>query len=335
MKIYQSNNLGKLTLKNRVIMPPMCTYSSHNQDGMPNSFHYTHYVSRAIGQVGLIIVEATGVVPEGRITDHCLGIWNDQQMHALEEIVKGVHRQGSKIALQLNHAGRKCTANVDTIYAPSAIAYDDQSRKPKALTHNDIQDVIHAFVQAAKRANQAGFDAIEIHMAHGYLLSEFMSPITNKRDDKYKDASVLFVELLAEIKKVWPKQKPIIIRVSATDYEENGYDVYDTISMIEPILNDVDLIHVSSGGITPKAPRAYPGYQVDFATIIKEKTNKPVVAVGLITSIEQAIDIVENERADYVAIGRALLRNPHWLLEGFVQSNRKDLIPKPYLRGYR
>ena len=335
MKIYQSNNLGKLTLKNRVIMPPMCTYSSHNQDGMPNSFHYTHYVSRAIGQIGLIIIEATGVVPEGRITDHCLGIWNDRQMEALKEIVDGVHSQGSKIAIQLNHAGRKCTANVETIYAPSAIAFDHDSRVPKALTDKDIQEVIQAFVQAAKRANQAGFDAIEIHMAHGYLLSEFMSPITNKREDKYRDASVLFVELIEAIKKVWPEEKPIIIRVSATDYETYGYDVYDTINMIEPILDDIDLIHVSSGGITPKAPRAYPSYQVEFATIIKEKTNKPVAAVGLITSIEQAIDVIENERADYVAIGRALLRNPHWLLEGFIQSNRKDLLPKPYLRGFR
>lgn len=337
MKIFEASKIGDLTLKNRFIMPPMCMYSAFNHDGMVNSFHKAHYVSRAIGQVGLIIVEATGVVPEGRITDQCLGLWNDAQRDGLKEIVTAVHEQGSSIGIQLSHAGRKCTAvdGVDTIYGPSAIAYSDAYRTPKAMRKEDIKHMIQSFVDAAKRANEANFDAIELHIAHGYLLSSFMSPLSNLREDEYKDASVLYTELIAAIKTVWPKEKPIILRISATDYEKDGYDVYHAIKTLQPILDNVDAIHVSSGGITPIKPKAFPGYQVPFASIIKEVTKKPVIAVGLITTPEQVIDIIENDRADYVACGRALLRNPHFVLEAMMNSKRKDLLPEQYQRGFR
>lgn len=337
MKLFEPYTLKNLELKNRVVMPPMCMYEVDKHDGIAHSFHYAHYVSRAIGQVGFIIVESTGVVPEGRITDNCLGLWNNQQRDAFKPIIEAVHDQGSKIAIQLNHAGRKSTAvdGIDTIYAPSPLAYSDEYRTPNELTEEQIKATIQAFSDSAKRADEAGFDAIELHMAHGYLLSEFMSPVTNQRTDKYKDAGVLFKELLAAIKEVWPTEKPILIRVSATDYEEHGYDVEDTFNMIKPILDDIDCIHVSSGGITPTVPKAYPGYQVPFATRLKELSHKPVIAVGLITTPEQAIDIVENDRADLVAIGRALLRNPHWYLEALYQSRKKDAITKAYQRGFR
>lgn len=337
MKIFESSKIGPMTLKNRYVMPPMCMYSVKDHDGMPNHFHMAHYVSRAIGQVGLIIVEATGVLPEGRITDACLGLWNDAQRDALKEIVDAVHQQGSKIGIQLNHAGRKCgaTLGVDTIYGPSEIAYNEDYRTPNSLTTDQIKAVIQAFVDASKRADEAGFDVLEIHMAHGYLLSSFMSPLSNKRTDAYKDPSILFKELMNAIQTVWPKEKPIIIRISATDYEPEGYDVHKAIEMIRPILNSIDAIHVSSGGITPTVPKAFPGYQVQMATTIREQTQKPVIAVGLITTHEQAMDIVGNQRADYVAIGRALLRNPHWVLEAMMKSKENSLIPKSYLRGFR
>jgi NADPH2 dehydrogenase len=337
MKLFNEAYIGNMPLKNRVIMPPMCMYEVHKHDGIATSFHLAHYVQRAIGQVGLIIVEATGVLPEGRITDRCLGLWNDTQKEALKPLVEAVHLQGSKIAIQLNHAGRKCTAidGVDTIYAPSALAYDENSRIPQALTPEEIQIIIQAFRLSAKRADEAGFDAIEIHAAHGYLLSEFISPITNQRTDKYKDPSILLVELVAAIKTVWPHTKPIIIRISATDYEQSGYTVDDVAKILQPILNDIDAIHVSSGGITTTVPKAYPGYQVPFATQIKHLSNKPVIAVGLINEMSLALDIIENDRADFVAIGRALLRNPHWYLDALFKTDRHDKLPSAYVRGFR
>lgn len=337
MKIFEKSQIGNLEIKNRFIMPPMCMYSAFDHDGIATQFHHAHYVSRAIGQVGLILVEATGVTPEGRITDRCLGLWNDTQRDALKEIVRDVHREGSKIGIQLNHAGRKCTAidGVDTIYGPSNLAYSDDYRLPKAMSNEDIQSMIQAFVDSARRAHEANFDVIELHFAHGYLLSSFMSPISNQRTDRYQDAGFLYKELIDAIKTVWPKEKPIIVRISATDYEKDGYDVHHAINTLEPILDDIDAIHVSSGGITPIIPKAYPGYQVPFATIVKNKTQKPTIAVGLITTPEQAIDIIETNRADYVAVGRGLLRNPHWVLETMMNSKRKDLLPEQYLRGFR
>lgn len=335
MKLLEKASIKNLELKNRYIMAPMCMYAAHKKDGIPHAFHFSHYVSRAIGQVGLIIVEATGIVPEGRITNQCLGLWNDDQKDAFSKIVDAVHEQGSKIALQLNHAGRKCRTEDPVIYAPSAIAYNEKYRTPKEMSQQDIKQMIKDFATAAKRADEAGFDAIEIHMAHGYLLSSFMSPYTNKRIDKYRDATVLFEELMESIHSVWPKEKPIFVRVSVTDYEENGLDVKGVAKILDPILDTFDVIHVSSGGITPIVPHAYPSYQVPFAQELKTRTKKPVIAVGLINTTDQAIDIIENDRADFVALGRALIRNPHFVLESYMQTRQKDKIPFSYQRGFR
>lgn len=335
MKLFEEANIGNMTLKNRFVMPPMCMYKVDKEDGVANSFHTAHYTSRAIGQVGLIILEATGVVPEGRITDLCLGIWNDTQKDALKVIVDAVHEQGSKIAIQLNHAGRKTTTKGNIIVGPSALAFSDDYQTPKEMTQSEIKQMIEDFTLAAKRADQAGFDAIELHMAHGYLLSSFMSPVSNKRIDKYHNPAVLFKELMDSIKTVWPQDKPIIVRVSATDYEPDGYDTKDVATMLKPILGDIDAIHVSSGGITPTNPKAYPSYQVEFASELKALTNIPVIAVGLITTTEQSIDIIENNRADFVAIGRGLLRNPHFVLESYMSTRQKDKIPFSYRRGFR
>lgn len=338
MKLLENFEIKDMVLKNRVVMEPMCMYSATEHDGKATHFHFAHYVARAIGQVGLIIMEATGVVPEGRITDDCLGLYSDDQIEPLKKIVDAVHAEGSKIGIQLNHAGRKCTATdgVDTIYGPSALAYSDKYRTPIEMTQEDINNVIDAFRSAAKRAYQIGFDAIEIHSAHGYLISEFMSPISNIRTDKYKDGGVLIYEIATAIREVWPMSKPLLIRVSATDYEDNGLDVDTTISMLKPSLGLIDLVNVSSGGITPNPPKLiYPGYQVDFATKIKKELNVPVIACGLLGSLDLVSFILESQKADLVGLARPLLSNPNWLLQSAHSRRKLDIIPYQYERGFK
>ena len=199
MKLLEPIKLGNLELKNRVVMEPMCMYSALKHDGVATPFHVAHYSARAIGGVGLVIVEATGVSPEGRISDACLGLYNDEQTQALKKVVESVHYNGAKIAIQINHAGRKCGAidGVDTIYGPSELAYNDKYRTPKALDEEGIDRVITEFTQAARRAHDCGFDALEIHGAHGYLLSQFMSPYANERSDEYADG-ILFTKKVVE-----------------------------------------------------------------------------------------------------------------------------------------
>ena len=338
MTLFTPYKLKEIELKNRFVMAPMCQYSCFDHDGILTPFHKTHYQARAIGQVGYIIVESTGVSPEGRISDRCLGLWNDSQRDAFKTMVDDVHALGSHIGIQLNHAGRKCVAvdGVDTIYAPSALAFDEKSRVPQALSVDDIKTVMNDFRDAAKRADEAGFDALEIHGAHGYLVSQFMSPVTNQRDDVYSDPKVFLNELLDAIESVWPKDKLLTIRISATDYEEFGYGVDDVIEMLRPFKDRLDLIHVSSGGITPIAPpRIYPGYQVGFATSIKEALDVPVITCGLINQLDLVSDILENGRADLVAMGRNLLRDPNWLLQAAHSRRKTHLIPEQYLRAFK
>lgn len=337
MKLFKPYEVNQTTFKNRLVMAPMCQYMCHQHDGHVTTHHHTHYTARAIGQVGYIIVEATGISPEGRITDDCLGLWHDDQVAGFKKLVDDVHELGSHIGIQLNHAGRKCTAvdGVDTIYAPSALAFDETSRTPKALSVEDIKHVINDFKQAAIRADQAGFDSLEIHGAHGYLVSQFLSPISNQRTDQYKDPVIFLEELLDAIESVWPSHKLLTIRVSASDYEEGGTHVSEMIEILRPFKDRFDIINVSSGGITPiRPPHIHPGYQVPFATAIKEALNVPVIACGLINELDLVSDVLENGRADLVAMGRNLLRDPQWLLTQAQKRRKQDVIPKSYLRAY-
>lgn len=337
MKLLELYKLGNVELKNRIVMEPMCMYSVENHDGKATSFHFAHYVNRAIGQVGLIIVEATGIVEEGRITDNCLGIYNDVQLEGLKRIVEGVHEQGSKIGIQLNHAGRKCCAidGVDTIYGPSAIAFDEKSKEPKAMTKQDIDNVVEAFKQAAIRADKAGFDALEIHGAHGYLISQFMSPISNKRMDEYKDGGLFLEKVVSAVRDVWPKDKILSLRVSATDYEENGQSVNDTIRMVERVKDMIDVLNVSSGGITPIRPHSlYPGYQVDFAIEMKKALQIPIIACGMLGDVSLASYLIESDKVDLIGLARPLLTNPYWVVETAVGRKKNEWIPKQYIRGY-
>lgn len=329
MKLLEPYNLGNLNLKNRLVMAPMCTFIVTDHDGIATPTHFTHYVARAIGDVGLIIVESTGVSPEGRISDYDLGLYDDRQVAPLKELVDEVHGNGAKIAVQLNHAGRKSQAHDkdDAIYAPSPITYDTKSRMPIELTEKGIERVISDFVSAAKRADQAGFDAIELHAAHGFLINQFISPLTNTRLDRYAEPGVFLQELIAAVKAVWPVDKNLWIRVSATDYAEGGYAVSDLIPIIRSIREDIDCVHVSSGGVVSMVPKGFPGYQVDFATSIKQETKLPVIAVGMLDSDNLIDYILETDKADLIALGRALLRESSWLLSYENRHGRNDLIP--------
>ncbi len=249
-------------------MSPMCMYSSHMEDGKVQNWHITHYTSRAVGQVGLIIVEATAVTPQGRISNHDLGIWGDEQIEGLKIIVDRCHEHGAKVGIQLQHAGRKATVDGE-ILAPSPIPFNEKIKTPKEMTKTDIQDTISAFQAAARRVKQAGFDAIEIHAAHGYLLHEFLSPLTNKRNDEYGSSPEnryrLLKEVIEAVKKEW--DGPLFVRISASDYHPEGLTVVNYYDYaIEMKKQGVDLIDCSSGGLIPDAKiDVYPGYQVQFA----------------------------------------------------------------------
>lgn len=338
MYLFESFTVKNMTLRNRVVMPPMCMYSA-GTDGMPTDFHFTHYTSRAVGGAGLIIMEATGVLPWGRLSDHCLGLWNDEQAKALAPIVAACQRHGAKMAIQLNHGGRKCEAREKTIFAPSAIPFEPTSPMPREMTEADIRDTVQAFRSAAARAAAIGFDAVEIHGAHGYLLDEFLSPLTNRRTDGYGGSTEnrcrILIETLRAVHEVWPADKPVLLRVSAEDYEPEGLHPAEMAKIVELVKPYIDVLDVSTGGIVPTPPSPiYPGYQVRAAEELKRSSGLPTVAVGLITEAHQAEEILGEGRADLIAMGRELLRDPYWALHTARELNVEYPWPEQYLRGF-
>ncbi|WML32875.1 NADPH dehydrogenase NamA [Clostridium sp. OS1-26] len=338
MNTFKSYILKNANLKNRIVMPPMCMYSS-DETGKANEFHYNHYVTRAIGGVGLIIVEATGVAKNGRITDNDLGIWDDAHVDGLKNIVHGVKKYGSKIAIQLNHGGRKYVGTAGEVVAPSAVKFDEKSSLPKELTKDKIKEIILSFKDAAKRADEAGFDAIEIHAAHGYLIHQFLSPLSNLRVDEYggniKNRTRFLKEVLQAVVEVWPKEKPILLRVSAYDYKNGGINLHDMIEIINDVKEYIDMVHVSTGGLVPAEINTYPGYQVNFSNTIKTKCNIPTIAVGLITDVNMMEEIISNDRADLVAVGRELLRNPYFVLNEAKIRNIDIDYPDQYKGAFK
>lgn len=339
MYLLNSFTVKSMTLHNRIVMPPMCMYSA-GTDGIANEFHFTHYTSRAVGGVGLIIMEATGVLPRGRISDHCLGLWNDDQAKALKPIVTACQKQGSKVAIQLNHAGRKCEAREMIIDAPSAIPFSQDSPMPREMTEEDIHETVNAFRDSAARAAEIGFNAIEIHGAHGYLISEFLSPLTNHRTDGYGGSTEkrcrILIEILKAIHEVWPVEKPILLRVSAEDYEPNGMHLEEMSKIINFVKPYIDVLDVSTGGVVSTPPmKIYPGYQVKIAEQLKQVCGIPVVTVGLITDPHQVEEILGGERADLVALGRELLRDPYWILHTARNMEVEYPWPEQYRRGFQ
>lgn len=338
MKTFEKYTIKDMTLKNRIVMPPMVMYSS-DDGGKVKDFHFAHYVSRAIGGVGLIIMEATAVAPNGRITTADLGIWGEGHFVGLKRVVDVCHEVGGKIAIQLAHAGRKSEVKDEPIVAPSPIPFSGDYPVPVELDLNGIKGIVNSFKEAALRALRIGFDAIEIHGAHGYLIHEFLSPLTNKRRDNYGgnlENRVRFLkEILEGVREVWPEDKPILLRVSASDYSEGGIDIDEMVRIINLIKGYVDIVHVSSGGLVTVPIKLYPGYQAGFAEKIKKECGIPTIAVGLITQLEHVESILGSGGADLVALGRELLRNPNWVLESARDYNIELEWPFQYERAFK
>jgi NADPH2 dehydrogenase len=324
-----------ITIKNRIMMSPMCMYTA-STEGIPNDWHIVHYATRAIGGVGLIMQEATAVESRGRITDRDLGIWNDEQAKELKKIVDICKANGAAVGIQLAHAGRKCDILYEDVVGPSPIKAGDNYKLPRELSIEEIKSIVKAFGEAARRAHLAGYDVVEIHAAHGYLIHEFLSPLSNKRKDEYggsiENRARFLIEVIEEVRKNWPQTKPIFVRVSADDYIEGGINIDMMVDYINMIKDKVDLIDVSSGGLLSADINLYPGYQVKYAETIKKRCNIKTSAVGLITTQELAEEILSNKRADLVALGRELLRNPYWVLHTY--TSREDW-PKQYERAFK
>lgn len=336
VKLFSPYTIRDIEFKNRIAMAPMCMYSSHNQDGKVEDWHKTHYATRAVGQVGLIIVEATAVQPQGRISSEDLGIWSDEHIEGLTEIVRLNKQHGARTGIQLAHAGRKATVD-GTIHAPSPIAFDEKYKTPAEMTIADIEETVEAFKQGAIRAKQAGFDVIEIHGAHGYLLNEFLTPLCNHREDEYGGSAEnryrILGQVIEAIRSVW--EGPLFVRISAEDYQEGGMDSSQYAEMAGWMKEQgVDLVDVSSGGVVPAAIHPFPGYQVPFADTIRQQANIATGAVGLITSALQAEEILQNDRADIVLLARELLRDPYWAYTAAKELGVEIESPVQYKRGW-
>jgi len=349
--LFEPLKLRGITLVNRIGIPPMCQYSA--QGGMASDWHFVHYSSRAVGGAALMIVEATAVLPEGRISSGDVGLWDDKQIAPLARIAQFARAQGCVPAIQLAHAGRKAsvglgwqaqhtlTANEGgwQIVAPSAIPFGADYAIPAELALDGIRAVIAHFVAAARRALTAGFDAVEIHAAHGYLLHQFLSPLSNHRTDAYggsfENRTRLVREVVEAVRRVWPDRLPLLIRLSATDWVEGGWNADETVALCR-ILKDlgVDLVDVSTAGLVPAAIiPAGPGFQAEFAARVRHEADIPVAAVGLITSPAQADHLIRSGQADLVLIGREILRNPYWPLHAAQALGQTVSWPAQYFRA--
>jgi 2,4-dienoyl-CoA reductase-like NADH-dependent reductase (Old Yellow Enzyme family) len=349
--LFDPLTIRGVTFPNRIWVSPMCQYSAI--DGVATSWHDVHIGSFATGGTGLIMMEASGVVPEGRISTACLGIWNEAQTERLKPIVDFAHSMGTKIGIQLAHAGRKASClppwsdhpmaskaegGWDCV-APSAISFGGKYPVPKELTVAEIKTLVKSFADAAKRAVMAGFDLVEIHAAHGYLIHQFLSPISNKRDDEYggsfENRIRFFIEITEAVRKAIPDAMPLFARISASDWLEDGWTIDESVELCKLLKSiGVDLIDVSSGGTSSGAPVPVgPGYQVPFAERIRRESNIFTCAVGLITEARQANEIVESGRADAVMMAREFLRNPRWPLQAAKELNAEVSWPNQLLRG--
>ena len=340
-----------VTIPNRIVVSPMCEYSS--QDGFANDWHLVHLGSRAVGGAGLIFTEATAVTPEGRISPEDLGIWNDAHIEFLSRIVHFVKFHGSVPGMQLAHAGRKGStyrpwSGQGAIpikeggwvpLAPSAISFADNYPMPRAATRQEIAALVDAFAAAARRALEAGIRVLEIHAAHGYLIHEFLSPLSNRRTDEYGDSfenrTRLAREIVSAVRKQMPDQLPLFIRISATDWREGGWDVDQSVELAKQLAPlGVDLVDCSSAGLAQDQKIILgPGYQVPFSERIRREAGVKTGAVGLIETKEQVAEILENNKADLVFMAREFLRDPYWALHAADDLGAKIGWPVQYLRA--
>jgi 2,4-dienoyl-CoA reductase-like NADH-dependent reductase (Old Yellow Enzyme family) len=353
-KLFKPLKLRDLEVRNRIFIAPMCQYSCENQDGVVNSWHEVHYGSRSVGGAGMVIVEATGVSPEGRITPWCAGIWNEEQVVAWKRVNDIVKNHGARSAIQLAHAGRKASTQRGWDGKSGTISVADRGwstvsatsepfegyEPPRELQTAEVYEIIEEFKSSAERSVRAGFEAIEIHAAHGYLIHQFLSPLTNNRTDEFggslENRARLLLEITKAIRAAIPSGMPLMIRFSATDYRDGGWDLEQTQQVAKWCAEaGVDLFDISSGGLITgvKIPTG-PGYQVPLAIGVGEVIVQPVAAVGQITTSAQAEKILQGGGVEVIAIARASLRDPYWPLRAAAELGVEvDYWPTQYLRG--
>ncbi|MEO5721833.1 MAG: NADH:flavin oxidoreductase/NADH oxidase [Chthoniobacterales bacterium] len=353
MSLFSPLQLRDVTFRNRVGVSPMCQYSSN--DGFAHDWHLVHLGSRAVGGAALVMTEAAAVLPEGRISPQDLGIWKDEHIEMLARIFRFISEQGGVPAMQLAHAGRKASTSPPwmggdavsvedggwrPIFAPSALPFKTDDIVPEELSHQGIQGVVGAFADAARRALKAGAQVLEVHAAHGYLIHEFLSPLSNQRKDEYggsfENRTRVAREVVAAVRRVWPEQYPLLVRISATDWIDGGWDIEESIALAQQLKPlGVDLIDCSSGGAAPGAriPIA-PGYQVPFAARIRSEAEIPTAAVGMITTPEQAEEVLENGHADMIFMAREFLRDPYWPIGAAAEMGGDCPPPVQYGRAF-
>ena len=360
--LFDPLNIRDLKFANRVFVSPMCQYSS--TDGYATDWHFVHLGSRAVGGAGLVLTEATAILPEGRISPQDLGIWMDDHIEPLARIVRFIHEQGSVAGMQLAHAGRKASTyrpgdghgaiplgegGWSNVVAPSALPFAENYPMPQALSIDGIKDIVSAFAAAARRACEAGFRVIEIHAAHGYLIHEFLSPLSNQRTDSYggsfENRTRILREVVTAVRGSWPERAPLFVRISATDWIEGGWDIQQSVELARQLGKlGVDLIDCSSGGnaMQAKIPVG-PGYQTPFAEQVRREANILTSAVGMITSPVQAENILATGQADAIIMAREFLRDPYWPLRAARELGNQFRGPfnisarllKDHSRGFR
>ncbi|MCL4544641.1 MAG: NADH:flavin oxidoreductase/NADH oxidase [Chloroflexi bacterium] len=348
-RLFQPLQLRGFALRNRLVVSPMCQYSCEASDGLATNWHFVHLGSRAVGGAGLVVTEAAAVSPEGRISPQDLGFWSDAHAAALAATVAFVRAQGAAIGIQLAHAGRKAStarpweghrgvADAEggwTPIAPSPIPFNADYRVPREMTQRDIADVVAAFGTAAARANRCGFDVIEIHAAHGYLLHEFLSPLSNQRADRYggsfENRIRLTLEVAEAVRIQWPADKPLFLRISATDWVDGGWDLDSSVRLARALVErGVDVIDCSSGGLVPQQQiQLGPGYQVPFSERIRQEAGIKTATVGLITTAEQAERILEEDKADLIVMAREFLRDPYFPMHAAKTLGVPDAVSWP------
>ncbi len=352
--LFEPLTLRSITLPNRVGVSPMCEYSS--EDGFANDWHLVHLGSRAVGGAGLVMTEATAVEARGRISPRDLGLWKDDHVEFLSRIARFIESRAAVPGIQLAHAGRKASTAVPweggsgvpvgaggwEPIAPSPIPFSERTLTPRAMTHEDIAEVVHAFAAATRRALAAGFRVIELHFAHGYLIHEFLSPLSNRREDGYGGAFDQRIRLALEVTRAvragWPDRLPLLARLSCTDWVDGGWMPEDSVELARRLAAEgVDLVDCSSGGLVSDAKiHAVPGYQVPFARRIRSEAGIPTAAVGLIDAPAQADAIVRGDDADLVMLARSMLRDPYWTLHAAAELGHPEArrVPVQYLRAY-
>ncbi|HSR12715.1 MAG TPA: NADH:flavin oxidoreductase/NADH oxidase [Thermodesulfobacteriota bacterium] len=352
-RLFAPLKLREVVFKNRIFLSPMCQYSSG--DSAPEDWHFVHLASRAVGGAALVLTEAAAVSPEGRITPYDLGIWSDKQSEAFKRITSFVKRAGGAPGIQLGHTGRKGSADVPwrdrkplseseggwMPVAPSAVPLDSRSPVPREMSAAEIEAMVGKFEAAARRSLVAGFEVVEIHMAHGYLCHQFLSPLTNKRNDRYggslENRMRFPLETAGAVRKAWPEPLPLFVRISCTDWVDGGWDLPQSIELCRRLKEiGVDLIDCSSGALVPEtAMEIGPGYQTPFSEAIRREVGIPTGTVGLITSAVQAEHILFTGQADAVFLGRELLRDPYWPLHAAAELKADIPWPKQYERAKR